>query len=116
MPCDATVFASAKTWQLTRRIDNIRNWSLPGVVGSKTVGEIEKDVVRRKTHLQARDGGAELGTSIETLLHGKAARAELKGALADSTSTRLEADGGGPPRLPVGCVVAAPFGRRPMRR
>ena len=87
---DAEVFAAAKTWQLTRRMDNERYWSLPDVPRHKTVREIEKDLARLKAHLNKQDGGPELVASVENTVKDAAPGRALIGKLATDLDSWLD--------------------------
>ena len=87
---DATVFASASTFQLHRKLDNTRTWSLPGVIRTKTLGDVEKEVARLKAHVKQRDGGPELVDTVDALLKDKAASRTLSGDLASELDAWLD--------------------------
>lgn len=87
---DAEVFAAAKTWQLTRQMDNKRYWSLPDVPRHKTVREIEKDLARLKAHLNKQDGGPELVASVENTLKDAAPGRALIGKLTTDLDSWLD--------------------------
>ncbi|MGK5556289.1 ATP-dependent nuclease [Actinomadura kijaniata] len=87
---DATVFADATTFILTRYLDNHRTWSLPGVPWAKNLGSVSKDLTRLKAHLKSQEGGPELIAEVESLLTGVAGTQMLSGTLADQLDNWLE--------------------------
>ncbi|MEU8138637.1 AAA family ATPase [Streptodolium elevatio] len=87
---DPGFFAGAKTFQLTRYLDNSRTWMLYGVLRNRLFKDIEKDVARLKTHLNGREEGAALVAEIEALLKGVTPARALAGKLATDLDGWLE--------------------------
>ncbi|MFF2521477.1 AAA family ATPase [Streptomyces liangshanensis] len=88
---DASVFAGAKTFVLTRYLDNSRNWDLPGVGRSVQWKDVSKDAARLKTHVEGRgDEGQQLADELDQLLAGMRDTAWLAGATANKLDDWLE--------------------------
>lgn len=87
---DADVFATAKTWQIHRYMDNKCRWSMPDVPRSKTMRDVDKDVSRLKAHLKGQDGGPELVTELDELLRGVPVTRAIDGTFATDLDAWLE--------------------------
>jgi hypothetical protein len=87
---DPIVFADAKTWELTRYLDNQRKWWLPGVPDHRTFGQIENDLTRLKAHLGKQDGGGAVVDALAPLIANVTPNRKLVGLLATNLDAWLE--------------------------
>jgi Predicted ATP-dependent endonuclease of the OLD family len=84
---DQGIFAGAKTWVLTRYMNNEVRWSLPEVPSWRTYASIGKDLVRFRAHVAHRPGGDELVSSLGPIVEG----VRNSGFLKDETAKQLDA-------------------------
>jgi hypothetical protein len=88
---DADVFADAKTFKLTRYLDNDRQWSLPNVTQYARFSAIDKDVARLKAHVgQQGEEGRLRAAELDALLISVQPEAGLFGKLATDLDNWLE--------------------------
>ncbi|WP_027343945.1 hypothetical protein [Hamadaea tsunoensis] len=87
---DPVVFANAKTWQVTRYLDQQRKWWLPGVAGWRTFADIEKGITRLKAHLSKQEGGEPVVAALNPLITGVAGARRLTGTFAAKLDAWLE--------------------------
>ncbi|MFD4723389.1 AAA family ATPase [Streptomyces sp. NPDC058423] len=88
---DAEVFADAKTFVVTRYLDNGRTWDLPGVSRSVQWKDASKDAARLKAHIKGRgEEGQELADELDQLLVGVRDTTRLVGPIANKLDDWLE--------------------------
>ncbi|MFJ6239444.1 hypothetical protein ACIQH0_35790 [Streptomyces griseus] len=86
---DDKIFADAKTFVLTRYLDNSRTWDLPGVSRNTRWKDVSKDAVRLKAHVKGSgEEGQQLADELDQLLVGVHDTTRLVGP----TATKLDCD------------------------
>ncbi|MEU0596588.1 AAA family ATPase [Streptomyces ardesiacus] len=84
---DAKVFANARTFELTRYLDNSRTWDLPGISRSVQWKDVSKDAARLKAHVKGRgEEGQQLADELDQLL----VRVRDTTPLVGHTATKLD--------------------------